>query len=176
MTDFLTDVQTLRANARKEIEKGPITSAYGADPQRVIRVCNDALATELVCTLRYRQHHFTATGLNAEPVAAEFLEHAEQEQHHADMLSARIMQLGGTPDYSPDTLTSRAHSEYQTAPGLREMIKENLIAERIAIAAYSEIIGWLGDGDPTTRRMFEEILSTEEEHADDMLSLLEDLN
>jgi bacterioferritin len=173
MGEFLTDIQTLRAKAREEIEKGPVTAAYGADLPRVIQVCNDALATELVCVLRYKQHHFAARGLNAEPVAAEFLEHAREEEHHADMIAARIHQLGGVADYNPDTLTARSHSEYRTANQLLEMVKEDLIAERVAIASYTEIITWLGDGDPTTRRMFEEILATEEEHADDMLSLLE---
>lgn len=173
MADFLTDVQTLRARAREEMEKGPVTASYGADLDRVIKVCNEALATETVCTLRYKQHYYTATGLDAEPVAQEFLQHAQEEQAHADQIAARIAQLGGTPDLDPDTLTSRSHSEYKTAESLVDMIKENLVAERVAIASYTEIINWLGDGDPTTRRMFEEILATEEEHADDMLSFLE---
>jgi bacterioferritin len=170
---FLTDVQTLRARARDQMDKGPVTAAYGADLDRVLEVLNQSLATELVCVLRYRQHHYAATGLNATPVAAEFLEHANEEQQHADLLAERIMQLGGVPDLNPQTLTARAHSQYVTARELRTMIEENLVAERIAIAAYTEIITWLGDGDPTTRRVFEEILATEEEHADDMLSLLE---
>jgi bacterioferritin len=170
---FLTDVEQLRARAREQMDKGPVTAAYGADLERVLDVLNQSLATELVCVLRYRQHHFAATGLNATPVAEEFLTHANEEQQHADLLAARIVQLGGVPDLDPQTLTGRAHSQYVTAPELRAMIEENLVAERIAIAAYTEIIGWLGDGDPTTRRVFEEILATEEEHADDMLSLLE---
>lgn len=173
MEKFLTDVKTLRARAREEIDKGPITSAYGADLPRVLSVCNDALATELVCVLRYKQHYFAANGLDAAPAAEEFAQHATEEQNHADMIAERITQLGGTPDFNPDTLTTRSHSEYVTAGALREMIKEDLVAERVAIAAYTEIIGWIGDGDPTTRRMFEEILATEEEHAEDMLSLLE---
>lgn len=173
MGEFLTDVQTLRARAREQIEKGPVTSAYGADVTRVIDVCNEALATELVCVLRYRNHYHAATGLNAEPVAAEFLQHAQEEQDHADRLATRISQLGGQPDYNPDTLTARSHSEYQTADDLMELIKEDLVAERIAIASYTEIINWLGDGDPTTRRMFESILEVEEEHADDLLKFLE---
>jgi bacterioferritin len=170
---FLSDIEELRARAREQMEKGPVTAAYGADLDRVIDVLNQSLATELVCVLRYRQHHFAATGLSAQPVADEFLEHADEEQQHADLLSARIVQLGGVPDMNPQTLTGRAHSQYVTAHELRSMIEENLVAERIAIAAYTEIITWLGDGDPTTRRVFEEILATEEEHAEDMLSLLE---
>ncbi len=170
---FLSDVQSLRQRAREQMEKGPVTAAYGADLDRVLEVLNQSLATELVCVLRYRQHHFAAGGLNATPVADEFLEHANEEQEHADKLAARIVQLGGVPDLNPQTLTARSHSQYVTAHELRSMIEENLVAERIAIAAYTEIIGWLGDGDPTTRRVYEEILATEEEHAEDMLSLLE---
>jgi len=170
---FLSDVEQLRTRAREQMDKGPVTTAYGADLDRVIEVLNQSLATELVCVLRYRQHHFAATGLNATPVAAEFLEHADEEQQHADLLATRIIQLGGVPDLNPQTLTGRAHSQYVTRHELRGMIEENLVAERIAIAAYTEIITWLGDGDPTTRRVFEEILATEEEHAEDMLSLLE---
>jgi bacterioferritin len=173
MADFLTDVKTLREQARAEIDKGPVTAAYKADVERVIDVLNHALATELICVLRYRQHHFAAKGLDAEPVAAEFLVHSGEEQGHADQLATRISQLGGTADLNPDTLSSRAHSEYQTAVTVTEMIKENLIAERIAIASYTEIINWLGHDDPTTRRLIEEILAVEEEHADDMLNFLQ---
>jgi bacterioferritin len=173
MQEFLTDVQTLRDRARAQMEAGPITDAYKADRERVIQVLNEALATEIVCTLRYRQHHFTAKGLDAEPVAAEFLVHANEEQEHADRLATRIAQLGGTPDLNPDTLTQRSHAEYATADSLETMIKENLVAERIAIASYTEIINWIGDGDPTTRRLFEDILTVEEEHADDLLGFLE---
>jgi bacterioferritin len=170
---FLTDVKVLRDRAREQIEKGPVTAAYTADRERVLGVLNDALATEIVCTLRYKQHYHAATGLNAGPVAAEFLEHAGEEQEHADRLAARISQLGGIPDLNPDTLTGRSHSEYVTAPDLIEMIRENLIAERIAIASYTEIITWLSDSDITTRRLFEDILSVEEEHAEDMLNYLQ---
>ena len=173
MPDFLTDVETLRKQAREEMEKGPVTSAYQADVNRVIEVLNTAMATETVCNLRYRQHHFAAKGLEAEAVAAEFLVHANEEQEHADRLAERIGQLGGTPDLDPATLTSRSHSQYTTSTDLTEMIKENLVAERIAIASYTEIIQWLGTGDPTSRRIFEDILSVEEEHADDMLNFLE---
>jgi bacterioferritin len=173
MGDFLTDVQTLRARAREHIEKGPITDAYGADIDRVISVLNEALATEIVCTLRYRRHYYTATGIDAGPVAAEFLQHANEEQQHADRIAARIAQLNGEPDFNPDTLTARSHAEYDASSGLLEMVKEDLVAERIAIASYSEIITWLGDSDPTTRRMFEDILGVEEEHATDLLEFLE---
>lgn len=173
MGEFLSDVQTLRERARQEMDKGSVTAAYGADLPRVIKVCNDALATELVCVLRYKNHYYAATGLNAEPVAAEFLQHATEEQQHADTIAERISQLGGQPDFNPDTLSSRSHSEYRTAPELIEMVKEDLVAERVAIASYTEIINWLGTGDPTSRRMFESILATEEEHANDMLGFLE---
>ena len=173
MGDFLTDVQTLRARAREHIEKGPVTDAYGADVERVVAVLNEALATEIVCTLRYRRHYYTATGLDAGPVAAEFLQHANEEQGHADRIAARITQLNGAPDFDPDTLTSRAHAEYDASTGLLDMVKEDLVAERVAIASYSEIISWLGDGDPTTRRLFEDILGVEEEHATDLLEFLE---
>jgi bacterioferritin len=176
MADFLTDVKTLREQARVEVEKGPVTAAYGADVIRVLEVLNLALATEIVCTLRYRQHHFAAKGLDAEPVAAEFLVHSNEEQGHADKLAERINQLGGTPDLNPDTVVGRAHSEYKTSSSLEEMIRENLIAERIAIASYTEIINWIGTGDTTTRRVLEEILAVEEEHADDMLTFLEKMD
>jgi bacterioferritin len=173
MADFLTDVQTLRKQAREEIDKGPVTSAYKADLDRVIEVLQISLATEIVCVLRYRQHHFAAQGLESEAVAAEFLVHSNEEQGHADQLAERINQLGGTPDLNPDTLTKRSHSEYETSTSLGDMIRENLVAERVAIASYTEIINWIGDGDVTTRRLFEEILAVEEEHADDMLNFLE---
>jgi len=173
MKEFLTDVETLRSRARENIEKGPVTDAYGADLERVLYVLNQALATELVCVLRYKRHYFTAQGLNALSAASEFLQHAGEESAHADQIAARITQLGGDPDFNPETLTGRSHSEYDASSDLREMIKEDLIAERIAIASYTEIIAWLGEGDPTTRRVLEEILATEEEHAEDMLTLLD---
>lgn len=176
MKEFLTDVTTLRANARENMELGPVTDAYGADLERVLYVLNQALATELVCVLRYKRHYFTAKGLNAQSAADEFLEHAGEEQIHADKIAARITQLGGQPDFNPNTLTSRSHSEYDDSSKLEEMIKEDLIAERIAVASYTEVISWLGDGDPTTRRMLEEILANEEEHAEDMLTLLGGVN
>ncbi|MFG2172099.1 bacterioferritin [Streptomyces niveus] len=175
MAEFLTDIETIRDRARKEIEKGPVTDAYGADVGRVIQVLNEALATEIVCTLRYKRHYYTATGLYAEPVAAEFLEHAGEEQEHADKLAERIVQLGGEPDFNPDTLTKRSHAEYDASMDLIEMIKEDLVAERVAISSYTEIAQWLGTGDPTTRRVFEDLLAQEEEHADDLRGLLERL-
>jgi len=175
MAEFLTDIETIRARARKEIGKGPVTDAYGADIKRVLQVLNEALATEIVCTLRYKRHYYTATGLYSEPVAAEFLEHAAEEQEHADKLADRIAQLGGEPDFNPDTLTQRSHAQYDESSDLIEMIKEDLVAERVAIASYTEITQWLGDGDPTTRRVFEDLLAQEEEHADDLRGLLERL-
>jgi len=172
MSDFLTDVKTLRQQARKHIERGSITHAYGADRERVIDVLNQALATELVCVLRYKRHYFTASGSNAAAAAAEFLQHATEEQGHADQLAARITQLQGKPDFNPETLTTRSHAEYDDSAELQDMIREDLVAERVAIASYTEIINWLGTGDPTSRRLLEEILAVEEEHAEDMLDLL----
>ncbi|WP_419996981.1 ferritin-like domain-containing protein [Streptomyces boninensis] len=173
MADFLTDVQTLRDKARDDIMKGPVTASYGTDVDKVIELLNTALATELVCVLRYRQHHFAAKGLDAEPVATEFMEHSQEEQAHADQLAARITQLGGTPEMDPAKVAGRAHSEYVASDDLTEMIRENLVAERIAIESYTEMINWIGTADPTTRRVLEEVLAKEEEHADDLLSFLE---
>ncbi|WP_214410246.1 ferritin-like domain-containing protein [Sphaerisporangium fuscum] len=172
MGDFVMDIQALRNRARAEIDKGPVTEAYGADLPRVIEVCNEALATEIVCVLRYKRHYYTAKGIHAEPVAAEFAEHAADEQRHADLLAARIAQLGGDPDFDPARLSSRAHTEYDASTNLIDMIKEDLVAERVAIASYTEIAQWLGDGDPTTRRLFEQLLADEEDHADDLANLL----
>ena len=176
MGDFLTDVETLRKRAREHIDQGPITSSYGADRDRVIEVLNEALATEIVCVLRYKRHYFTATGMAAGPVAAEFLQHANEEMGHADQIAMRITQLQGQPNFDPSSLTSRSHSEYDASVGLAEMITEDLVAERVAIASYSDVIKWLGDNDPTTRRMLESILAVEEEHATDLLSLLEEVS
>jgi bacterioferritin len=169
---FLTDVATLRARAREHIEEGAVTADYGLDRTQVCNVLNAALATEIVCVLRYRRHYFMAQGLASEAVKAEFLEHANEEQAHADEIAERIVQLGGEPDLDPAGLATRSHSEYVPGTSLREMIREDLVAERIAIESYREIILWLGNGDPTTRKMLEEILAKEEEHADDMSSLL----
>ena len=171
----LSDVETLRRQAREHIDDGPITEAYGADRERVIAVLNEVLATELVCYLRYKRHYFTATGLNATAAAAEFLQHATQEQQHADMAATRITQLRGEPDFNPDVLSKRSHAQYVEGASLPDMVKEDLVAERIAIASYSEIVRWLGDNDTTTRRMIEQILEVEEEHADDLIKLLEEL-
>ena len=174
MTDFLTDIETIRARAREQVEQGPITDAYGADRDRVLAVLNEVLATELVCVLRYKRHYYTATGMNAGVVAAEFLEHATQEQDHADRVAERIVQLQGSPNFDPAGLSERSHAHYDASTGLVEMIREDLVAERIAIQSYQEIARWLGADDPTTRRMIEDILAVEEEHADDLLGLLED--
>ena len=173
MSDFLTDIETLRTRARAEIEKGPITESYGADRERVIAVLNEVLATELVCVLRYKRHYYTASGINAGAATAEFLQHATEEQQHADMVAGRIVQLRGEPNFDPDGLASRSHAEYVEGHSLVEMITEDLVAERVAIASYQEIVRWLGNDDPTTRSMIETILAVEEEHADDMLTLLE---
>ncbi len=172
MAEFLSDVETLRANARAHIEQGPITAAYGADRERVVAVLNEVLATELVCVLRYKRHYFLAQGINSGPVAGEFLAHANEEQQHADLVAARIVQLQGEPDFDPSTLTARSHAQYVTGADLVEMIREDLVAERVAIASYQEIVRWLGEKDPTTRRLIEQILAVEEEHADDLLNLL----
>lgn len=169
----LTDVQTLRAQARQHVEAGAITAGYSADREAVIKLLNEALATELVCTLRYKRHYYMASGLAAESVASEFAEHATQELQHADQIASRIVQLGGEPDFSPDRLTQNSHAEYVEGSNLTEMIRENLVAERIAIDSYREMINFIGADDPTSRRMLEEILAVEEEHADDLSSLLE---
>ena len=172
----LADRETLRANARQKIEDGAVTDSYTADRKEVIKLLNEALATEYVCVLRYYRHYFMAKGMLADSVKAEFLEHAKQEQDHAGMLAERIVQLGGEPDLNPDTLTARSHAEYKEGSDLRDMVKENLIAERIAIDSYKEIVQYLGDKDPTTRRIFEDILAQEEEHADDLAGLLDGMN
>ncbi|VVD83616.1 MULTISPECIES: ferritin-like domain-containing protein [Pandoraea] len=171
--DFEIDVRALRERAREHLDDGAVTEDYRADRDAVVHMLNDALATELVCVLRYKRHHFMATGIHAEPVAAEFAEHAAQEQDHADRIATRIVQLGGEPDFAPDSLSARSHAEYVAGKNLREMIRENLVAERIAIESYREMIHYLGDRDTTTRRMLEEILAVEEEHADDMRDLLD---
>jgi len=178
MTDqpFLTDIQTLRARARQHIERGAVTEGYKANRENVIRILNEALATEIVCTLRYKSHYYRAEGINAELAAQEFLEHAQQEEQHADWLAERIVQLGGSPNFSPEGLQSRSHAEFVEGENLREMVVEDLVAERIAIDSYREIAAYLGDQDPTSRRIIEDILAQEEEHADDMAGLLEGLD
>jgi bacterioferritin len=172
---FLTDIKTLRERARQHIERGAVTEGYSADRETVIKVLNEALATEIVCVLRYKRHYFMANGIHAESVAAEFLQHANEEQGHADQIGQRIVQLGGAPNLNPDGLLSRSHAEYVEGDSLLDMIKENLVAERIAIDSYREIIQYVGNDDPTTRRMMEGILAMEEEHADDLVSLLDGL-
>lgn len=172
---FITDIEAIRRRAREHIERGAVTQSYAADRQTVIRILNEALATELVCVLRYKYHYYMADGIHGKGVAAEFLEHAQQEQEHADRIAERITQLDGKPNLSPDGLLSRSHSQYAEGDGLIAMIEEDLIAERIAIDTYREIIQYLGNDDPTTRRMMEEILAVEEEHADDLGSMLKEL-
>jgi bacterioferritin len=172
---FLTDIETLRKRARQHIEQGAVTEGYRAHRETVVRLLNEALATEIVCVLRYRRHYFMASGINAESVAQEFMQHATEEQAHADQIAARIVQLGGEPNFSPEGLLSRSHAEYVEGDSLIDMIREDLVAERIAIDSYREMAGYLGDDDPTTRRMLEGILAMEEEHANDLVSLLEEL-
>ena len=170
--EFLSDVRTLRERARRHIEQGAVTLSYKADVQTVVKLLNQALATEIVCVLRYKRHYYMATGINAPQAQQEFLQHANDEQMHADQIAARIVQLGGEPNFSPEGLASRSHAEYVEGESLEEMIKEDLVAERVAIDSYGEMIRYLGDRDPTTRRMLETILAAEEEHAEDLASLL----
>lgn len=169
----ISSTATLRANARKSIEDGAITRTYDADRKQIIRLLNAALATEWVCVLRYYRHYFMAKGMLADAVKGEFLEHAQQEQAHANRIAERIVQLGGEPDLDPDTLTARAHAEYREGKDLREMVKEDLVAERIAIDSYREMINYIGDSDTTTKRLLEKILEQEEEHADEFADLLD---
>ncbi|MGZ8097058.1 MAG: ferritin-like domain-containing protein [Methylosarcina sp.] len=170
---YVTDVQPLRSQARQHLHDGAVTAGYAADAPAVIKLLNDALATELVCVLRYRRHYFMARGIQSKSIADEFLVHANEEQGHADQIAGRIVQLGGEPDFSPDTLSSRSHAEYMEGDSLDDMIKEDLVAERIAIDSYREMIQYLGDLDPTTRNMLEGILAVEEEHADELADLLQ---
>ena len=172
---FLTDIKELRKRARKHIEEGAVTPGYKADRTVVNKLLNEALATEIVCVLRYKRHYFMASGINAQSVAQEFLQHANEEQAHADLIAQRIVQLGGEPNFSPEGLLSRSHAEYVEGNSLTEMIREDLVAERIAIDSYREMVAYLGTDDPTTRRMLEGILAMEEEHADDLVNLLEKL-
>ena len=174
--EFVTDVKEIRRRARAHMEQGPVTAGYRADRETVIRLLNEALATEIVCVLRYKRHYYTASGIHAQGVAEEFAEHAAEEQGHADQIAERITQLGGAPDLDPEGLTARSHSEYVRGDDLLEMLKEDLVAERIAIESYAEMVRYLGDDDPTTRRLMEEILAKEEEHADDLRTLLERLS
>src|SRR6266576_1911710 len=170
---FLSDITEIRRRARQHIEDGAVTDTYKGDSRVVLRVLNEALATEIVCVLRYKRHHYMAKGIHSQAVAEEFLEHAAEEQEHADLIAERITQLDGEPNFNPDGLLTRSHSEYVEGESLIDMIREDLIAERIAIESYSEIIRYLSDNDPTSRRLMESILAKEEEHAEDMKSLLE---
>jgi bacterioferritin len=173
MNTFKADIDEIRKRARDKMEDGPITGAYRADPEKVIEVLNEVLATEIVCTLRYKNHYFMAQGIHGQSVANEFLEHAKEEEGHADRVAKRITELGGAPNFDPEGLHTRSHAEYKACDTLEEMIREDLVAERIAIATYSEIVRWLANDDPTSRRMIEEILAVEEEHADDLAKLLQ---
>lgn len=168
----LTDIPTLRKRARLHIDEGSVTAGYAANRAAVVQLLNDSLATELVCVLRYRRHHFMARGIHSQSVAQEFLDHSNEEQGHADEIAERIVQLGGAPDFAPAGLASRSHAEYVEGDSLASMIRENLVAERIAIDSYRDIIRYLGDQDSTTRRMLEGILAVEEEHADELADLL----
>ncbi|HVA83747.1 MAG TPA: ferritin-like domain-containing protein [Candidatus Binataceae bacterium] len=172
MKDFSSDIKKIREQARKHMEAGAVTEGYKANREQVLAVLNEVLATEIVCVLRYKRHYFMARGINAESIKAEFLQHANEEQQHADWVAERITQLNGEPNFNPQGMASRSHSEYQEGSSLVEMIKEDLVAERIAIQSYSEIVRWLGEDDPTTRRLIEEILKMEEEHADDLANML----
>jgi bacterioferritin len=172
------DLQEIRRQARSDVEQGAVTAAYRGDREKVIELLNSALATELVCNLRYRRHYFMASataGIPGFAIADEFLEHANQEQAHADRLAERIVQLGGEPDFDPRRLSERSHAEYVAGTDIKSMLHEDLVAERIAIQTYAAIIRYLGDSDPTTRRLMEQILEQEEEHADDLADFLKRL-
>jgi bacterioferritin len=171
-----SDIETVRRRAREHIEEGAVTATYGLDRELANKLLNEALATELVCVLRYRRHYFMASGMHAESVKAEFLAHAQEEQGHADEIAGRIIQLGGEPNFNPEGMASRSHAQYIEGQDLVDMIKEDLVAERIAIDSYREMVGFFGAKDPTTRTMLERILAVEEEHAEDMSSLLEELS
>ena len=173
---FVTDVQEIRRRARQHVEQGAVTEGYRADRETVIKLLNEALATEIVCVLRYKRHYFMATGIHAEPVAKEFQQHAAEEQGHADEIAERITQLGGEPNLNPEGLLTRSHSEYAEGDSLLSMIREDLIAERIAIDTYAEMARYFGENDPTTRRMIEGILAKEEEHANELADLLSDFD
>ena len=172
MDEFKADIEEIRRRARTKIEEGAVTEAYRADKGKVVEVLNEVLATEIVCTLRYKNHYFMAQGIHSQAIAEEFLEHAIEEQRHADLVAKRITELGGNPNLDPAGLNTRSHAEYKACDKLEDMIREDLIAERIAISTYAEIVRWLGADDPTTRRVIEEILAKEEEHADDLAKLL----
>lgn len=170
--EFVADLTEIRRRAREHMEQGAVTDAYKGDREKICKLLNEALATELVCVLRYKRHYFMAQGINSESVAAEFLEHAGEEQDHADRIAKRITQLGGEPDFNPEVLAKRSHSQYVEGSNLTDMIKEDLVAERIAIDSYKLMIDYINTNDPTTRIMLESILEKEEEHADDLADLL----
>jgi bacterioferritin len=172
MSQFVADVKKIRDRARMHIEKGAVTEGYKADREQVTKVLNDVLATEIVCTLRYKRHYYMAQGISSDSVKEEFLQHANDEQQHADWVAERITQIGGEPNFNPEGLATRSHSEYKPGESLTDMIREDLVAERIAIESYSEIVRWLGNDDPTSRVLIEQILKVEEEHANDMSDLL----
>jgi bacterioferritin len=172
MSEFISDLAAIRDRARRSIEDGAVTGGYKADRKQVIKVLNEALATELVCVLRYKRHYYMARGINSDSVKAEFLEHAGEEEQHVDWIAERITQLGGEPNFNPAGLVDRSHSEYAPGTDLQSMIREDLIAERIAIETYTEIVRWIGDDDPTTRKLIVDVLKVEEEHANDMSDLL----
>jgi bacterioferritin len=173
---FLTDIEELRRRAREDMDRGAVTSAYGLDINQAIDVLNKVLASEIVCVLRYKRHYYMATGIHAEPVAQEFLQHANDEQLHADQVAMRITQLGGAPNFDPDGLLTRSVAEYKPGDSLVDMIKEDLLAERVVIIWYGEIVRWFGDQDSTSRRLMEDLLAKEEEHADDLADLLVELD
>lgn len=169
---ILSDVEGLRRRAQKHIESGAITDEYKADRAEVVETLNTVLASELMCVLRYKRHYYTAKGINGQAAKKEFLEHAQEAQQHADRIAGRIVQLNGQPDFNPETLTGRSLSQYTNARTLYEMIKEDLVAERIAVESYSEIVRWLGDSDVASRKLMADILMVEEQHAADMQKLL----
>jgi bacterioferritin len=173
---FLTDIEELRRRARQDMDRGAVTSAYGLDINQAIDVLNKVLASEIVCVLRYKRHFYMATGINAEPVAQEFLQHANDEQLHADQVALRVTQLGGAPDFDPEGLLTRSVAQYKPGENLIDMIKEDLVAERVVIMWYGEIINWFGEKDSTSRRLMEDLLAKEEEHADDLAGMLEELD
>lgn len=172
MGEFVSDLKKIKERARKHMEQGAVTDGYKADRKAVLKVLNEVLATELVCTLRYKRHYYMAEGINSEAVKEEFKQHATEEEQHADWVATRITQLNGEPDFNPEGLATKSHSEYQEGDNLISMLKEDLYAERIAIESYSAIVRWLSEDDPTTRKLIEDILKVEEEHADDLKNLL----
>jgi bacterioferritin len=169
---FVSDMKKINERARQHMDRGAVTEGYKGDREQIIKLLNEALATEIICVLRYKSHYFLASGIHSESVAAEFLEHAQEEQEHADKISKRIVQLQGTPNWSPEGLQTRSHSEFIQGANLMQMIEENLVAERIAIDTYREMIAYIGDDDPTSRRVLEDVLAQEEEHADELANLL----